>query len=58
MKEIMLQKLAEKHLGKKPEFIQTPTVEEKPTIPDVPMPEISSVQQTQSFQTEVPSIYS
>ena len=45
-----VRKLAEKHLGKKPEFIQTPHVEEKP-IPDVTLSEIKPLQQTQSFQT-------
>ncbi len=51
-----VQKLAEKHLGKKPEFTQTPSVEEKHVVPDVVIPEIKSDQQTQSFQTEVPQI--
>ena len=49
-------KLAEKHLGKKPEFISSSTIEEKPSIPDVVMPEIQPIQQTQSFQTEVPQV--
>ena len=48
--------LAEKHLGRKPEFTPTPSVAEKPSIPDVSIPEIQSIQQTQSFQTEVPRI--
>jgi len=48
-----VRKLAEKHLGKKPEF--TPT-EEKPVIPDVVIPETPSIQQTQSFQTSVPEV--
>jgi len=51
-----VQKLAEKHLGKKPEFTQTPHIEEKQVVPDVVIPEIKPVQQTQSFQTEVPQI--
>lgn len=51
-----VQKLAEKHLGKKPEFTQTPRVEEKHVVADVVMPEIKPTQQTQSFQTEVPRI--
>ncbi len=51
-----VRKLAEKHLGKKPEFAPSPTVNEKPTIPDVVMPEIQPIQQTQSFQTQVPPI--
>ena len=51
-----VKKLAEKHLGKKPEFTPSPTLEEKPSIPDVVMPEIQPIQQTQSFQTEVPRV--
>lgn len=42
-----VRKLAEKHLGKKPEFIQTPPVSEKPIVPDVVMPKIQSTYQTQ-----------
>jgi len=48
--------LAEKHLGRKPEFTPTPSIVEKPSVPDVPIPEIQSIQQTQSLQTEVPRI--
>lgn len=48
-----VRKLAEKHLGKKPEFTQTPHVEEKPIIIDIP---ISQIQQPQSLLTEVPRI--
>ena len=48
-----VRKLAEKHLGKKPEFTQTPHVEEKPIVLDVP---ISQIQQSQSLLTEVPRI--
>ena len=51
-----VRQLAEKHLGRKPEFTPTPSVAEKPLVPDVPIPEIQSIQQTQSFQTEVPRI--
>jgi len=51
-----VRKLAEKHLGKKPEFIQTPSVEEKSVSPDVVMPKIQPVQQTQTFQTETPRV--
>jgi len=50
-----VRKLAEKHLGKKPSFTQSPPVEEKHVVPDVVIPEIKSTQ-TQSFQTEVPQI--
>ena len=48
--------LAEKHLGRKPEFTPTPSIAEKPSVPDVPIPEIQSIQQTQPLQTEVPRI--
>ena len=48
--------LAEKHLGRKPEFTPAPSVVEKPSVPDVIMPEIQSIRQTQSLQTEVPRI--
>jgi hypothetical protein len=48
-----VRKLAEKHLGKKPEFTQTPHVEEKPIVIDIP---ISQIQQPQSLLTEVPRI--
>ena len=51
-----VEKLAEKHLGKKPEFTSSPILEEKSSIPDVIMPEIQLVQQTQSFQTDVPRV--
>jgi len=51
-----VRQLAEKHLGRKPEFIPTPSVAEKPSVPDVLIPEIQPIQQTQSFQTEVPRI--
>ena len=50
-----VKKLAEKHLGKKPEFT-SPPIEEKPSTPDVVMPEIQPVEQTQSFQKEVPPV--
>jgi len=46
-----VRKLAEKHLGKRPVVVQTQTpVEEKPIIPDVIIPESSSVQKIQTFQ--------
>ncbi|MFB5620937.1 MAG: hypothetical protein ACE5RC_07395 [Nitrosopumilus sp.] len=46
-----VQKLAEEHLGKKPETvdIQTPA-EEKPVAPDVVIPETPPVQNIQTFQ--------
>jgi len=51
-----VRQLAEKHLGKKPEFTPTPSVEENPSVPDIQIPEIQHIPQTQSFQTEVPRI--
>ena len=51
-----VRQLAEKHLGKKPEFTPTPSVEEKPSVPDIQISEIQHIPQTQSFQTEVPRI--
>jgi len=52
-----VRKLAEKHLGRRPEVVQTQTpVEEKPIIPDVIIPETSSVQKIQTFQPQPPRI--
>ncbi len=51
-----VRKLAEKYLGKKPLFTQSPPVEEKHVVPDVILPEIKPTSQTQSFQTEAPQI--
>ncbi len=45
-----VQKLAEKHLGKRPKVIQTPSVEKKQIIPDVVIPETTSIQKMQTFQ--------
>jgi len=46
-----VRKLAEKHLGRRPEIVQTQTpVEEKPIIPDIVIPETPSVQKIQTFQ--------
>lgn len=45
-----VRELAEKHLGKKPEFKQT-IVKEKPIVPDVVIPQTHFTQQSQSFQT-------
>jgi hypothetical protein len=54
-----VRKLAEKHLGRRPEVVQTQTsVEEKPVISDVVIPETPSVQKTQIFQPEPPRISS
>jgi len=46
-----VRKLAEKYLGRRPEVVQTqPSVEEKPIVPDVVIPETPSVQKIQTFQ--------
>ena len=45
-----VKKLAEKHLGRKPEFI--PTIEAKPSTPDVVIQDVPL--QTQSYKTDVP----
>ncbi len=46
-----VKKLAEKHLGRRPEIIQTSTPdEEKPIIPDVVIPETPGIQNIQTFQ--------
>ncbi len=48
-------KLAEKHLGRRPEVVQTqPSVEETPIVPDVVIPEPPSIQQIQTFQSTPP----
>ena len=48
-----VRKLAEKHLGKRPEIKREPTTvtQEKPPIPDVAIPQSSSVQKIQKIQT-------
>ena len=51
-----VRKLAEKHLGKKPEFTPIPPTEEKHEVPDVVLPQTQSIPQTQSLQTETPQI--
>ena len=51
-----VKKLAEKHLGRRPEITQTPPIEEQPIVPDVVIPETPSVQPTQTFQPEPPRI--
>ena len=45
-----VQKLAEKYLGKRPEVIHTQSIEKKPIIPDVVIPETQSIQKKQTFQ--------
>ena len=46
-----VRKLAEKHLGRRPEVVQTTIpVEEKPIIPDVVIPEAPTIQKIQTFQ--------
>ena len=46
-----VRKLSEKHLGRKPEVISTPLVEEKSTVSDVIIPETNTAQNLQTFQT-------
>jgi len=54
-----VRKLAEKHLGRRPKVVQTQTsVEEKPIVPDVIIPETPSVQKIQTFQPPPPRISS
>jgi len=54
-----VRKLAEKHLGRRPEIVQTQIpVEEKPIIPDVVIPETPSIQKIQTFQPPPPRISS
>ena len=46
-----VRKLAEKHLGRRPEVVQTKiSVEETPIVPDADIPETPSVQKIQTFQ--------
>ncbi len=46
-----VRKLAEKHLGRRPEVVQTQKpVEEKPIVPDVIIPETPPIQKIQTFQ--------
>jgi len=46
-----VRKLAEKHLGRRPEVVQTPTpAEEKPIIPDIVIPETPTIQKIQTLQ--------
>ena len=54
-----VRKLAEKHLGRRPDIVQTQlSTEEKPIIPDVVIPETPSVQKIQTFQPPPPRISS
>jgi len=54
-----VRELAEKYLGRRPEIVQTQLpVEEKPVVPDVIIPETSSIQKTQTLQFEPPRISS
>ena len=54
-----VRKLAEKYLGRRPEVVQTQiSVEEKPIVPDVIIPETPSVQKIQTFQPPPPRISS
>ena len=49
-----VEKLAQKHLGKRPQVIQTPSIEKQPKIPDVVIPETPSIQKMQTFQPLTP----
>ena len=49
-----VQKLAQKHLGKRPEVTQTPSTEKQPTVPDVVIPKTPSIQKMQTFQPPRP----
>ena len=51
-----VRELAEKYLGKKPEFVQTTVVESKPVVSDIISTEIQSMQQAQTLQTTTPKI--
>ncbi|WP_428325822.1 hypothetical protein [Nitrosopumilus sp.] len=57
-----VKKLAEKHLGRKPETpiekSETIASIEKPVVPDVVIPETSSIQKTQTIRTTPPKISS
>ncbi len=54
-----VRKLAEKHLGRRPEVVQTTIpVEEKPIIPDVVIPETPTIQKMQTFQSPLQRISS
>ncbi len=54
-----VKKLAEKHLGRRPDIVQTPEpIQEKPIVPDVVMPIIPSVQKIQALQPLPPRISS
>ena len=54
-----VRKLAEKHLGRRPEIIQTKiSVEETPIVPDVDISETPSVQKIQTFQPSLLRIIS
>ena len=49
-----VQKLAEKYLGKRPKIIHTQSIEKKPIIPDVVVPETLSFQKKQTIQHRTP----
>jgi len=53
-----VRKLAEKHLGKKPEITSTTSTEEKKVVPNIVMPQISPVQKTQTLQRKPVTITS
>lgn len=45
-----VRKLAEKHLGRRAEITSQKPIEEKLTVPDIPIPSSIPIQQTQSYQ--------
>jgi hypothetical protein len=51
-----VRELAEKYLGKKPEFVQSPAVKSEPVVSDHISTEIQPMQQAQTLQTATPKI--
>ena len=49
-----VEKLAQKHLGKRPQVTPTPTIEKQQSIPDVVIPETPSIQKMQTYQPTTP----
>ncbi|WP_371504103.1 hypothetical protein [Nitrosopumilus adriaticus] len=49
-----VEKLAQKHLGKRPQVTPTPTIEKQQSIPDVVIPETPSIQKMQTYQSTTP----
>ena len=51
-----VRKLAEKYLGKRPEIIQSSSIEKKSIVSDVVIPNTPSIQKMQNFQLKTPQI--